>query len=68
MDIYSSWIRLVGVFILPIFVISNFPPMFVLNKIHPVYLAWSAVLPLILLLIVRLLWRQGLKSYSSASS
>ncbi len=68
MDIYSQWIRVVGVFVLPIFVISNFPPMFLLNKIHPVYLAWSAVLPLILLLIVRLLWKQGLKSYSSASS
>ena len=68
MDIYSQWIRVIGVFILPIFVISNFPPMFVLHKIHPVYLAWAAVLPLLLLLIVRLLWRQGLKSYSSASS
>jgi len=68
MDIYSQWIRVIGVFILPIFVISNFPPMFVLDKIHPVYLAWAAVLPLLLLLIVRLLWRQGLRSYSSASS
>jgi viologen exporter family transport system permease protein len=68
MDIYSPWIRAVGVFVLPIFVISNFPPMFVLGKIHPVYLAWAAVLPLLLLLIVRLLWRRGLRSYSSASS
>ena len=43
-------IQQIGVFILPIFVITNFPPMFVLNKMPPVYLAWSAVLPLILLL------------------
>jgi ABC-2 type transport system permease protein len=68
MDIYSNWIRQVGVFILPIFVITNFPPMFVLHKLPPVYLAWSAVLPLILLAVVRLLWQRGLKNYSSASS
>jgi ABC-2 type transport system permease protein len=68
MDIYNRWIKQVGVFVLPIFVISNFPPMFVLNKMPPAYLAWSALLPLILLLAVRLLWRQGLKNYSSASS
>jgi ABC-2 type transport system permease protein len=68
MDIYTPWIKQVGVFLLPIFVISNFPPMFVLNKMPPVYLAWSVLLPLILLLAVRLLWQQGLKGYSSASS
>jgi len=68
MDIYSQWIRVIGVFVLPIFVISNFPPMFVLGKIQPIHLAWSAVLPLLLLLLVRLLWKRGLKIYHSASS
>jgi ABC-2 type transport system permease protein len=68
MDIYTPWIKHVGVFLLPIFVISNFPPMFVLNKLPPVYLAWSVLLPVLLLLAVRLLWQRGLKSYSSASS
>lgn len=68
MDIYSNWIRQIGVFILPIFVITNFPPMFVLHRLPPVYLAWSAVLPLILLAAVRLVWQRGLKNYSSASS
>jgi len=68
MDIYSNWIRQIGVFVLPIFVITNFPPMFVLHRLPPVYLAWSAVLPLILLAVVRLLWQHGLKNYSSASS
>jgi ABC-2 type transport system permease protein len=68
MDIYSNWIRQIGVFVLPIFVITNFPPMFVLHRLPPVYLAWSAVLPLILLAAVRLVWQRGLKNYSSASS
>ncbi len=68
MDIYSRWIRQIGVFVLPIFVISNFPPMVVLNKMPPVYLAWSAVLPFILLFIVHALFKRGLRNYSSASS
>lgn len=68
MGIYPQWVAYLGVFVLPIFVISNFPPMFVLGKLPPVYLAWSAIVPVLLLLLVRLLWTQGLKSYSSASS
>jgi ABC-2 type transport system permease protein len=68
MDIYTFTIRQVGVFILPIFVISNFPPMFVLHKMPSIYLAWSLLLPIILLYLVRSLWKRGLRSYSSASS
>ena len=68
MDIYNNTIRQIGVFILPIFVISNFPPMFVLHKMPSIYLAWSVLLPVILLYLVRLLWKRGLRSYSSASS
>jgi ABC-2 type transport system permease protein len=68
MAIYDRWVRQIGVFVLPIFVISNFPPLFLLNKMPPLYLGWAAILPLILLFAVRLLWKQGLKTYNSASS
>lgn len=68
MDIYHNWIKQIGVFILPIFVITNFPPMFVLNKMPPIYLAWSLIIPVILLALVRRTWSIGIRSYSSASS
>jgi len=68
MGIYSQWIRQIGVFILPIFVITNFPPLFVLNKMPPMYAAWSVLLPVVLLMIVRVVWKKGLGTYSSASS
>ena len=68
MDIYTNWIKQIGVFVLPIFVITNFPPMFVLGKMPPVYMAWAFVVPLILLGVVRAAWSKGLRSYSSASS
>jgi ABC-2 type transport system permease protein len=68
MAIYYRWIQQLGVFVLPIFVIANFPPMFVLHKMPPVYLAWAAIVPVILLAVVRLFWNWGLRNYSSASS
>jgi ABC-2 type transport system permease protein len=68
MDIYPRWIQQLGIFVLPIFMISNFPSMFLLNRMSPVYLAWAAMLPVILLVIVRSVWRLGLKNYNSASS
>ncbi|MBN1992310.1 MAG: ABC-2 family transporter protein [Anaerolineae bacterium] len=68
MDIYPRWIQQLGIFVLPIFVISNFPSMFVLQRMPPVYLAWATTLPIVLLVILRRLWKQGLKNYNSASS
>jgi len=68
MAIYNRWIQQLGVFVLPIFVIANFPPMFVLHKMPPVYLAWAAIVPVILLAVVRMFWNWGLKNYSSARS
>lgn len=68
MDIYPAWIQQIGVFVLPIFVITNFPSMFALQRMPPVYLAWSLALPFVLLAIVRLVWKKGLRSYGSASS
>jgi len=40
----------------------------VLNKMPPIYLAWSVLIPLLLLVLVRQLWSVGLRNYSSASS
>ncbi len=68
MDIYNRWIVAVGVFIVPIFVITNFPPMVVLGKMPPLYLAWALALPFLLLYLVRRLWSKGLRQYNSASS
>jgi len=34
----------------------------------PIYLAWPAVLPVVLLLVVRLVWKRGLRSFSSLAA
>lgn len=68
MDIYNRWIQQIGIFVIPIFVVTNFPSMFLLHKMPPAYLAWAFLLPVLLLMIVRMLWKTGLGNYSSASS
>lgn len=68
MQIYTRWIKAIGVFVIPIFVVTNFPPLFLLRKMPSGYYAWVLVLPLAVLLGVHWVWQQGLKSYSSASS
>ena len=68
MDIYPTWIRQTGVFVVPIFVIANFPARFVLGRMPALYTAWALIIPILLLTATRMLWRHGLKSYSSASS
>jgi ABC-2 type transport system permease protein len=68
MGIYTATIQQIGVFVLPIFVITNFPPLFLLGKMPPVYMAWGLVLPVLLMLATRLLWMRGVRSYDSASS
>ena len=68
MGIYTETIKQIGIFILPIFVITNFPPLFLLHRMPHTYRIWTIILPILLLTLVRLLWRRGLKSYASASS
>ena len=38
------------------------------NNMPPVYLAWAAIVPVILFMLVRWLWKLGLENYNSASS
>ncbi len=68
MDIYSRWIQSAGVFILPIFVITNFPPMAALSRLPATHMAWAVILPVVLLWITHVLWERGLRHYNSASS
>lgn len=68
MDIYNRWIIQLGVFVLPIFVITNFPPLFALNRLPLLYWAWAMILPALLVLLSRLFWSVGLRRYGSASS
>ncbi len=68
MVIYTKWIQRIGIFVVPIFAISNFPSMFLVGKIDAIYVLWSVVAPIVFIFLIRLFWNYAVKNYSSASS
>ncbi len=68
MGIYSRAIQLVGSFALPIFLITNFPALFILKRMDPLQAVWGIVGPFLWLWFTSRLFKLGLKHYQSASS
>ena len=66
MQIYNKWWQRAGIFLIPVFVITNFPVMALFNNLPPLYLIWGIIIPVILFLMVRLFWKFAIKRYSSA--
>lgn len=68
MGIYSVTMQKIGIFLIPLFIIPNFPTLFLLKKLSSLECIWAMVVPFVLLWIIRKFWNFGLKSYSSCSS
>jgi len=68
MIVYSKWVQLAGLYLLPIFTISNAFPLFILGRMDSAFLVWIIASPIILLILIRLLWRSSIAQYASASS
>jgi ABC-2 type transport system permease protein len=67
MHIYSEWIQRVGIFVFPIFIVSNFPSLLMLGKLHSSFLIWGLVAPIIFFALTRIFWNFAIKRYASAS-
>lgn len=68
MQIYGRAVRAFGIFVIPIFVISNFPPLFILGQLPVLHTVWGLVVPVLAFVLTRLVWKASLKRYESASS
>ena len=68
MAIYHKSMQRIGVFLIPIFLITNFAPMFVFGILPKVYMLYSVVAIPLFVWISILLWNKAIKNYSSASS
>jgi len=68
MGIYGKWMKRVGIYVIPLFVISNFPCLFLLKQMSVMYAVWSIAIPVLSLVALRLFWNVSIKNYSSASS
>ena len=66
--IYGKWMQRIGTYILPVFVITNFPGLFLMGELSPVMFLWAVVSPVLAFILARVLWKKAVRSYSSASS
>lgn len=68
MGVYSKLVQRLGVYVLPIFVVTNFPALFIIGKMSTMYAVWGIIAPILCFGATRLLWTVAVKRYSSASS
>lgn len=66
--IYGKWFRRIGTYILPVFVITNFPGLFLMGELSPWACVWGVGAPALFFALTRAFWKASLKRYSSASS
>jgi ABC-2 type transport system permease protein len=64
MTAYGRVGRLLGTYLLPLFVVTSFPSLFVLGRITGAQLIWGVVAPIGFLVVSRLAWQAGVKSYT----
>ncbi|TCL75111.1 ABC-2 type transport system permease protein [Hydrogenispora ethanolica] len=68
MLVYDRLIQRIGTFVLPIFVVTNFPALFVLGRMNRIYIIWGIAAPFLMLGLTRLFWNYAVRHYTSASS
>jgi len=66
MKIYNKWMQRIGIFVIPVFVITNFPVMAVINDLPAHFMAWGVAVSILMFVFTRLLWNTAIKQYSSA--
>jgi ABC-2 type transport system permease protein len=66
MKIYNKWMQRIGIFVIPVFVITNFPVMAVINDLPAHYLVWGIAVSFLTFLFARILWNTAIRQYSSA--
>lgn len=68
MQIYGKRIAAIGIFIVPLFAISNFPIMCFVGTIKTSMFIWGIVAAILFMIVSRVVWKKAIKHYSSASS
>lgn len=68
MTIYNKIIQRIGIFLLPIFLLTNFAPMFVFGMLPLTHIIFAFLAVPVFIGLVTLFWNMAIKNYSSASS
>ena len=67
MTMYHKIFQQIGTFIIPVFVITNWAGLIVLGRLSPLQIVWGIAVPLLLFGVSQLMWKKGLRRYSSAN-
>lgn len=68
MNIYGRWIQRLGTFVLPLFLITNFPGLWAMDRLSSGLFFWGLAAPVLFFLLSRLVWSRAVRRYTSASS
>lgn len=68
MNIYGKAAQRIGIYLIPLFFISNLPSRFLMGTLTVFEGIWCVLAPPIFFILVRLFWNYAVKNYSSASS
>lgn len=68
MAIYGKRMQWIGIFVIPVFFITNLPAMYLLGELSSVYLVWMFLAPLLFMWLIRRFWKTAVLDYTSASS
>ena len=67
MNLYPKWLQRLGMFVLPVFVITNFPTLFVMGALPPALQAWGLAAPVLVFAVQRFVWKRAMRRYTSAN-
>ncbi len=62
-SVYGRLARVAGTYLVPMFVITSFPSLFVLGRLTGAQMLWGVLAPVAFLMLSRLAWRAGLGRY-----
>lgn len=68
MTIYTDIVKVLGTFVVPVFLITNIGGLFVMEKLSLWLMLWSLAAPIVFFILCRLLWERAIRRYVSASS
>ena len=68
MVVYNRVGQAIGTFVIPIFVITNFPPLFALGRMSPLFFVWGIVAPVLFGYIASRCWKAGIRNYASGGN
>ena len=67
MGIYNRMVQNIGTYAIPIFLVANFPTLFLLDRMTPLQAIWGILSPLLLVWLTRVVFNRAVRRYNSAS-